>query len=114
MSDETNRAVQPPTHAATAVIYGDDASGMKNQASRRRVCASEGRPLWLTDQPCSSTTTIRKPRFSRNRVQWLRTSMTGRPLNEDDRLCKETFQEHPSGSDCHFELTTVCLIHRCL
>lgn len=37
MSDETNRAVQPPTHAATAVIYGDDASGMKNQASRRRT-----------------------------------------------------------------------------
>lgn len=36
MSDETNRAVQPPTHAATAVIYGDDASGMENQASGRR------------------------------------------------------------------------------
>lgn len=34
MSDETNRAVQAPTHAATAVIYGADASGMKNQASR--------------------------------------------------------------------------------
>lgn len=34
MSDETNRAVQAPTHAATAVIYGLDASGMENQASR--------------------------------------------------------------------------------
>lgn len=34
MSDETNRAVQAPTHAATAVIYGADASGMENQASR--------------------------------------------------------------------------------
>lgn len=33
MSDETNRAVQAPTHAATAVIYGADASGMENQAS---------------------------------------------------------------------------------
>lgn len=36
MSDETNRAVQAPTHAATAVIYGADASGMENQANRRR------------------------------------------------------------------------------
>lgn len=34
MSDETNRAVQAPTHAATAVIYGADASGMENRASR--------------------------------------------------------------------------------
>lgn len=34
MSDETNRAVQAPTHAATAVIYGADASGMENQVSR--------------------------------------------------------------------------------
>lgn len=34
MSDETNRAVQAPTHAATAVIYGADASGMENQARR--------------------------------------------------------------------------------
>lgn len=34
MSDETNRAVQAPTHAATAVIYGADASCMENQASR--------------------------------------------------------------------------------
>lgn len=34
MSDETNRAVQAPTHAATAVIYGADASGMENQESR--------------------------------------------------------------------------------
>lgn len=33
MSDETNRAVQAPTHAATAVIYGADASGMENQVS---------------------------------------------------------------------------------
>lgn len=32
MSDETNRAVQAPTHTATAVIYGADASGMENQA----------------------------------------------------------------------------------
>lgn len=36
MSDETNRAVQAPTHAATAVIYGADASSMENRASRRR------------------------------------------------------------------------------
>lgn len=36
MSDETNRAVQAPTHAATAVIYGADASSMENQANRRR------------------------------------------------------------------------------
>lgn len=34
MSDETNRAVQAPTHTATAVIYEADASGMENQASR--------------------------------------------------------------------------------
>lgn len=34
MSDETNRAVQAPTHTATAVIYGTDASGMENQASK--------------------------------------------------------------------------------
>ena len=33
MSDETNRAVQAPTHAATAVIYGADASSMENQGS---------------------------------------------------------------------------------
>lgn len=33
MSDETNRAVQAPTHAATAVIYGADASGMENKES---------------------------------------------------------------------------------
>lgn len=48
MSDETNRAVQPPTHTATAVIYGDDASGMKNQASRRRVCLR--RPASVADR----------------------------------------------------------------
>lgn len=48
MSDETNRAVQAPTHAATAVIYGADASGMENQASRRR--GDLGRPTSLTDR----------------------------------------------------------------
>lgn len=48
MSDETNRAVQPPTHAATAVIYGDDASGMENQASRRRACLR--RPASVADR----------------------------------------------------------------
>lgn len=48
MSDERNRAVQPPTHAATAVIYEDDASGMKNQASRRRVCLR--RPVSAADR----------------------------------------------------------------
>ena len=31
MSDETNRAVQAPTHAATAVIYGADANGVENR-----------------------------------------------------------------------------------
>lgn len=36
MSDETNSAVQGPTHAVTALIYEADASGMENQASRRR------------------------------------------------------------------------------
>lgn len=35
MSDETNRAVQAPTHAATAMIYGTDAIGMEIQASRQ-------------------------------------------------------------------------------
>lgn len=34
MSDETNRAVQAPTQATTAMIYEDD-GGMENQASRR-------------------------------------------------------------------------------
>lgn len=45
MSDEANRAVQAPTHAATAVIYGADASGMENQAN------GEERGT-LKDQPC--------------------------------------------------------------
>lgn len=47
MSDETNRVVQAPTHAATAVIYGADASGMENQAS-----SEERGPRSLSDRPC--------------------------------------------------------------
>lgn len=73
MSDETNRAVQPPTHAVTAVIYGDDASGMKNRASRRRVCLRRPAPVadrsallkqhynhkaLLQQQPCPMTQDI--------------------------------------------------------
>lgn len=50
MSDETNRAVQPPTHAATAVIYGDDASGMRNQASRGKESVPQKGPASVADR----------------------------------------------------------------
>lgn len=52
MSDEANRAVQAPTHAATAVIYGVDASGMENQASREERRTSKDQPHSLSDRPC--------------------------------------------------------------
>lgn len=51
MSDETNRAVQAPTHAATAVIYGADASGMENQARGEEEENSKDQPRSLSDQP---------------------------------------------------------------
>lgn len=84
MSDETNRAVQAPTHAATAVIYGADASGMENQVSGEERGPGK-------DGPCTRHISPALIKWC-SRVQSDRTVVTSWLLNKDDRLCMEKLQ----------------------
>lgn len=96
MSDETNRAVQAPTHTATAVIYGADASGMENRASGEKGPEKIG-PAHRHISPAL----IKRC----SRVQSDKTAATSRLLNKDDMFCMEKL--HPElGARKSTEITT--------
>lgn len=96
MSDETNRAVQAPTHASTAVIYG---GAMEKSAGERSVEEEgplEDPPMSLTHHPLSpnrgATALIKPCADGPTSVSDGQRGDGGTALNSDGRLlCGDAF-----------------------